>query len=61
MENHLRNGKFFSDRYTDPEQDTYLGLDGNYRYGQVLILKFFSSRTIQMSFISLFNYLNFKN
>ena len=39
MENHLRNGKFFSDRYTDPEQDTYLGLDGNYRYGQVLILK----------------------
>ena len=35
MENHLRNGKFFRDRYTDPDQDTYLGLDEHYRYGQV--------------------------
>ncbi|KAL5258461.1 hypothetical protein ACHWQZ_G009084 [Mnemiopsis leidyi] len=46
MENHLRNGKFFSDRYTDPEQDTYLGLDEHYRYGQVYVRSTDRDRTL---------------
>jgi len=46
MENHLRNGKFFRERYTDPKQKTYLGLNENYKYGEVYARSTDKDRTL---------------
>jgi len=46
MENHLENGKFFRARYTDPAQQTYLGLDAQYKRSQVYVRSTDRDRTL---------------
>ena len=46
MHNHLNNGKFFRDRYLDPNKRTHLGIDTSYKRDQVYVQSTNKDRTM---------------